>query len=815
MGFLAKHCKKLNMKKVFLLLILFVTHSVYSQNIPNIPSNVNIESISDVELLKLWEDAKKEGYSLDQLKTLARAQGASEMDISKFTKRINALQTVSEDTKENDGAIEKTLTSMFGIIPEKEEQNQLTPEEAKLPIFGMDFFESQSENLNFSNSPQLNLATPSSYQLGPGDELEILVWGASENTYLSTINTSGYIKIDRVAPIYLSGFTVSGAKNRVKKALSKIYSGISGADESFTKVFFDLNLVKSRSIIVNMVGSIKNPGTYTLPSVTSPLNALYAAGGPTENGSFRNIKIFRNNRFYKSIDLYEYFINGTSPNITLRDQDVIIVPKYENRAFVNGEFKETGIFEFKTNETIHDLILFTGGFTPFGFDKKVFIESVSGINKETQSVSDDLFSSTNINDGDIIMASAISGNFNNKVTIEGSVNLPGNYSITESPDLKSLIINARGLSIDALKTRAIVYRTNDGIESGMLSVNLNDILNDKTEFLFKNNDRVQVFSKKNVLDVKTVEIKGEVNSPGIFDFYDGMTVLDLILMSEGVKRTGSFVSIDLYRETLDIDGTPFKSISVDLNSEYGTYNMENNPSLNENDMVVVRNKEGYSLPEFAQIQGLVRSPGFYSILSNKYSLYDLLEDSGGILPDGSVSGVKIRRVNITKKEIDEALENFASDSSSIEIKKQPEYIEFGIDVEKLLESKGSDFKYNVILKNGDVVTVPKADNTIEVIGEVEQPTVVSYKKGLSTSDAINQAGGFTEIAKKRGIFVVYQNGTISSNKKFFIFNTMPKLKPGSKIVVPKRVPNPNKTSLTELVGLTSTLATLVVLIRSL
>ena len=815
MGFLAKHCKKLNMKKVFLLLILFVTHSVYSQNIPNIPSNVNIESISDVELLKLWEDAKKEGYSLDQLKTLARAQGASEMDISKFTKRINALQTVSEDTKENDGAIEKTLTSMFGIIPEKEEQNQLTSEEAKLPIFGMDFFESQSENLNFSNSPQLNLATPSSYQLGPGDELEILVWGASENTYLSTINASGYIKIDRVAPIYLSGFTVSGAKNRVKKALSKIYSGISGADESFTKVFFDLNLVKSRSIIVNMVGSIKNPGTYTLPSVSSPLNALYAAGGPTENGSFRNIKIFRNNRFYKSIDLYEYFINGTSPNITLRDQDVIVVPKYENRAFVNGEFKETGIFEFKTNETIHDLILFTGGFSPFGFDKKVFIESVSGINKETQSVSDDLFSSTNINDGDIIMASAISGNFNNKVTIEGSVNLPGNYSITESPDLKSLIISARGLSIDALKTRAIVYRTNDGIENGMLSVNLNDILNDKTEFLFKNNDRVQVFSKKNVLDVKTVEIKGEVNSPGIFDFYEGMTVLDLILMSEGVKRTGSFVSIDLYRETLDIDGTPFKSISVDLNSEYGTYNMENNPSLNENDMVIVRIKEGYSLPEFAQIQGLVRSPGFYSILSNKYSLYDLLEDSGGILPDGSVSGVKIRRVNRTKKEIDEALENFASDSSSIEIKKQLEYIEFGIDVEKLLESKGGDFKYNVILKNGDIVSVPKADNTIEVIGEVEQPTVVNYKKGLSTSDAINQAGGFTEVAKKRGVFVVYQNGTISSNKKFFIFNTMPKLKPGSKIVVPKRVPNPNKTSLTELVGLTSTLATLVVLIRSL
>ena len=793
---------------------MFFTFSVHSQNVPGIPSNVNIESISDKDLSKLWEDAKKEGYTLDQLKTLARAQGASEQDISKFSERIMSLQTLNDDKVEDD-TVEKTLSSMFGIVAEKEENNQLISEEAKLPIFGMDFFESQSKNQNLSNSPQLNLATPGSYQLGPGDELEILVWGASENTYLSTINTSGYIKIDRIAPIYLSGFTVSGAKNKVKKALSKIYSGIDEADESFTKVFFDLNLVKSRSIIINMVGSIKNPGTYTLPSVTSPLNALYAAGGPTENGSFRNIKIFRNNSFYKSIDLYEYFVNGTSPNITLRDQDVIIVPKYENRAFVNGEFKETGIFEFKTNETISDLILFTGGFSPFGFDKKVFIESVSGINKESQSVTEDLFSSTNIHDGDIIMANAISGNFNNKVTIEGAVNLPGNYSIIESPDLKSLIVNARGLSVDALKTRAIVFRTNDGIENGMLSVNLNDILNDKTEFLFKNNDRVKVFSKKNVLDTRSVEIKGEVNSPGVFDFYDGMTVLDLVLMSEGMKRTGSFVSIDLYRETLDVGGTPYKSISVDLSSEYGTYNMENNPVLNENDMVIVRIKEGYSLPEFAEIKGLVKAPGFYSILSNKYSLYDLLEDSGGVLPNGSVSGIKIKRVNVSKKEIDEALESFASDSSGIEIKKQLEYIEFGIDVEKLLESKGNDFKYNVILKDGDIVSVPKVDNTIEVVGEVEQPTVVNYKNGLSAPDAINQAGGFTELAKKRGVFVVYQNGTISSNKKIFIFNTMPKLKPGSKIVVPKRMQNPNKTSLTDLVGLTSTLATLVVLIRSL
>ncbi len=793
---------------------MFFTFSVHSQNIPGIPSNVNIESISDKDLSKLWEDAKKEGYTLDQLKTLARAQGASEQDISKFSERIMSLQTLNNDRVE-DNTVEKTLSSMFGIVAEKEENNQFISEEAKLPIFGMDFFESQSKNQNLSNSPQLNLATPGSYQLGPGDELEIMVWGASENTYLSTINTSGYIKIDRIAPIYLSGFTVSSAKNRVKKALSKIYSGINESDESFTKVFFDINLVKSRSIIINMVGSIKNPGTYTLPSVTSPLNALYAAGGPTENGSFRNIKIFRNNRFYKSIDLYEYFVNGTYPNITLRDQDVIITPKYENRVYINGEFKEKGIFEFKQNETLKDLIEFTGGFSPFGFDKKIFIESVSGINKEVATVNQKFFSSTKMRDGDIVRANAVSDQYTNKVQIEGAINLPGNYSINENPNLKKLIISAQGLSEDALIDRAVVYRTIEGEENSLLSVNLKDVLDGNIDFLFYPNDKVRVFSKKTIRDIRTVEIVGEVNNEGLFDYYEGMSVLDLVLMAGGMKRTGSFVSIDLYRQTLDTNGAPFKSIDVELKSQYSTYDLKENPVLNENDIIIVRYKEGWTKPEFAEISGLVKFPGFYSILNNKYSLYNLLQDSGGILPDGSVSGIKIKRMNVSKKEIDEALDNFASDSIGIEIKKQADYIEFGIDVEKLLESNGLDFKYNVILKDGDIVTVPKIDNTVEVIGEVEQPTVVNYKKGLSALDAINQAGGFTEVAKKRGVFIVYQNGTISSNKRFFIFNTMPKIKPGSKIVVPKKLPNPNKTSLTEIVGLTSTLATLVVLIRSL
>lgn len=800
------------MKKIFLFLFgLFVVNTT-AQNIPNLN---DINTISDSELKEYWEQAKSEGYSLDQLKTLARAQGITESEILTFEKRVQVIEN-SQIQDVNTNKIDNTVRSIFGIVPGNQKDTETTNiKKAKLPIFGMSFFESQTGISNLSNTPQLNIATPDSYQLGPGDQIEISVWGASENSYQKTINTGGFIKINRIPPIYLSGLTVSQAKYRVKKGLSKIYSGINEQNDSYKKVYFDLNLSKSRSIIINLVGAIKNPGSYTLPSVISPLNAIFAAGGPTENGSFRNIKIYRNNKHYKSIDLYDYFVKGASKNISLMDQDVITVPRYESRVFVNGEFKETGIFELKEKETIQDLILYTGGFAPFGFKDKVFIESVDGINKVVKTVDRVGYGSTLIKDGDIVSANPVSDNFTNKIKIEGAVNLPGNYSLADNPNIKQLILNAKGLKDDALKQRAVVFRTKNGKENQAVPVSLEDELNNNSVFSLEPNDRLKVFSKNLLNDQKTVEIKGEINSPGVYDYYSEMTVLDLILMADGLKKTGSFVAVDLYRQTLISDGAPYKSIDVDLQSQYSTYSDDDNPILNENDLVIIRIKEGYAEPEFVEIQGLVKSPGLYSILNSKYSLYNLLLDSGGILPDGSKSGLKIRRLNTSKEVISEALENIATDSIGIDLEQPKDYIEFGVDIEKLLATKGEESSYNVILKNGDIIVVPKSDNTIEILGEVEQPTVVNYKKGLTAIQAINQAGGFTELAKRRGVFVVYQNGTISSNKKFFLFNSVPKLQPGATIVVPKKLPNQNKTSLAEIIGLTSTLATLAVLVQSL
>ncbi len=785
-----------------------------------------LSKMSDKDLLSYWNQAKQQGYTLNQLKTLARAQGATESDISQFEKRIKGLKSFSAEDEGSKNQIENSLTSIFGIIPSEKKLESEDSTAYSLPIFGMKFFETvASSTINdFSSSPQINIATPLSYQLGPGDEITINVWGASENVYTSTIDTRGYIKIDRIAPVYLSGYTIAGAKRRVGDALSKIYSGISSSKESYQKVFFDISLSRTRSIVLNIVGSVKRPGTYTLSSMVSVLNALYAAGGPTETGSFRNIQVVRNGKVFKMVDLYDYFVKGVAPIFSLRDQDVILIPAYKKRAFVNGEFKETGIFEFKENETLEDILSFTGGISSFGYKNKLFIESVSGINKKTSVIDSDSFNSTKLSDGDIIKASPVADKYTNKVSIEGAVYLPGNYSIEESPNLKSLIANAQGLKDDALLSRAIIYRFSEGKEKKILSVNLSNIISGKEKLEFEANDRVKIFSKSTIEKEEFVEIRGEVNDRddsdnndvGKFTFFEGMRVSDLILLSGGVKENGDLFSINIYRQTFDKSGkVPFRSITAKLNLDYSSSSLEENPVLNPGDLVVVRLREGVVKPEYAEITGLVRSPGVYSLLNNKYSLYDLLNDAGGILEYGAVSGVKIKRINKAKKEIEEAVGDLTKDSLGFELEEQKDYIEFGVDIAQLYKTKGNDSRYNVVLKGGDIIEVPKLDNTIEIIGEIEQPTVINYKKGISVMEAISQAGGLTDLAKKRGVFVIYQNGNISSNKKYFIFNNMPKLEPGCKIIVPKKIANPNKTNIAEIIGLTSTLATLAVLIQSL
>ena len=787
-----------SIKKLLVILIL-LPFMVFSQEINDLKNIESLDQMSDKDLIEYWDQAQKRGYSLDQIKILARAQGASESDILEFENRIKKIKP-NEKTENGDlNETQNEISSIFGLNIKENKDDQ---DEEKvsvftdLGIFGSSFF----NNPNINSSPQLNIATPSSYELGPGDELTVSIWGAAENEYNSVISREGYLKIERIGPVYLSGLTISEAKIKLKSRLSKIYSGI---NSNVNKVFFDLSLLNTRSIIINIAGNVTAPGTYTLSSLTSPLNAIYAAGGPSENGSYREINIIRGGEKVHSIDLYDYFVKGQLKSFSLRDQDVIVVPTYKNRVFLKGEFKKDGIYELKENETISDLLFFNGGISSFGVKNEIYVQTIQGINKSVKTVNKDYFKKHILKDGDIVEARKVSDEFTNIVSVEGAVMIPGQYELDKTKDVQMLVEKAGGLKRNALKTRAYLIREVDGFQQEVKTI---DLVSENHEL--RNNDKLVIASIEQLTPEKIISIDGEVSNPGLFPFFKGMTIVDLILMSGGVNDKGSNNAITVYRSTYDETmQNPIETIIVDLNDEYDNLSSSQNIELKKNDLIIVRSKAGYQSIGFVSVEGLVKSPGNYAIKNNKYSVFDIINDFGGFLPDAELKGIKIKRPVDVKK-----LEELVSDSLEIEIDK---FIEVGLNIEKILKSNGSLDQYNLVLKNGDEIIVPKADNSIEVSGEVQKPTAISYYKGLSSISAVNKSGGFTNNAKRSRLYVVYQNGDIASTKKFLFFNNYPKLLPGSKIFIPKKPESKSTTSVGEIVGYTTSLVSIIALIKSL
>ena len=792
--------------KRLLFVFLLMPVILFGQDIKQL-EDVNVKSLelmSDDELKIYWAQAQEKGYTLNQIKTLARAQGVSESDLLEFEKRVNNFSV--DGVEKNDALlnVQDDISSLFGLdatgkIDDFEQKS------VNIGVFGSSFF----NNPNINPAPSLNIATPESYELGPGDELSISIWGAAENEYSSKISREGYLKIERIGPVYLSGLSISEAKMKLKNRLSKIYSGI---NSSLNKVFFDLTLLNTRSIVINIAGSVVAPGTYTLSSLTSPLNALYAAGGPDENGSYREIKIIRGGKQVHSLDLYDYFVMGSLKNFSLRDQDVILVPTYINRVFLSGEFKTNGIFEVKDGETVSDLLSFNGGIASFGSKNEVYLRRIEGVNKSIKTVNQDRFEDFALNDGDIIEARRVGDEIINSVSVEGAVMIPGEYELMKNPNVMSLIKSAGGLKEGALRDRAYIIREVDGFQQEAKTVDLIDAMNNNGDFQLRNNDRLIIASVEGLTTPRNVNISGEVNEPGSFPFFNGMTVVDLILMAKGITNSGANSGVVIYRSTYDeTQKLPVETITVNLNENIFQLDKNQNTELMVNDLVVVRSKLGYQPKEYVSVSGLVKKPGDYALRTNKYSFYDLIKDFEGFLPDAELSGVKLRRpVNID--DLEEVIDEAESDSLQVDI---DEFVEIGLNIDEIIKSGGEPSQYNLVLKNGDQVIVPKFDNSVEVNGAVQQPTAISYYRGLNAKSAINKAGGFSPNAKKSAVYVVYQNGSIAGTKSFLFFKNYPKLLPGSKIFVPKKAETGARTTLGEVVGYTTSLVSIIALIKSL
>ena len=811
------------MRKLLLILLSFFVFTTSAQTLPKGMSASKAaqtaKAASKEQLQSYVKQAKEQGYTLTQVKSIIRAQGASLSDVALLEELWNQPVGNTEVTANT----QANLNSNFGLF-ESEEKDK-TERLFTVKRFGSDYFSAAREG----ETPELYLATPEDYQLGPGDEILVELYGASEESYELQISRSGTIKVERLAPVYLSGLSITSAKKRLEARFAEIYTGLNAEANDPSKVTLSLSLQKARSVVINITGQVQAPGTYTLSGFTSVLNALYAAGGPNAVGSYRNVRLIRGGRLFKTIDLYDFFVSGKIPSVYLQDQDVLQVPAFESQVELSGAFKTPGYFELSKNETLSDVLGFSGGFLSDAYKERVFVNRVTGFKRQSFTLETEKATSELLQDGDVLTANLVRETLENSVSIEGEVYVPGTYSLESVSTLSELIDAANGLSLSALPTRATLFRSNYGVEGSALSIDLTDA--SLLTITLKNGDRLFIPSVEDLTDYGTVEVQGEVNTPGSFEFKKGMSLSDALILAEGftAKANGAAVTIYHPEVTGEATTTTTTTISVDENLV-----PDNNIELSANDLIVVRQIPGFKTIEKVSLEGFVKNQGVYALKGSEYRLYDLLQESGGFLEDAYLPGISITRKVLSsgtnKRAIKKAVESAAAiaggDAAAADIQAaeaqqvaelENESIIIGIDGEKLMSSRGADSKNNIVLKEGDIITVPKLDNTITVLGEVQQSAKLTFRPGLTVSGAIRAAGGLSDKARKSRVYVVYQNGSIKSRRSagLGLIRLDPKLEPGATVVVPEKLPREGGSALGEIVGYTSTLATLALLIKQL
>ena len=759
-------------KKIIFVIFLFIGLSSFGQDINELRKKASTSS--DNELVVFIQKAKDQGLSLmDAEKQLILIGGKAD-EIKKLRDLWNKkLPKKSETDLDDTNKIESQFGETEGFV--KDSLSQDVEDEVKR--FGSDFF----KNKNIVESPQLFVATPSDYRLGPGDDLIINLFGASEITYSVQISRNGNVKFDKLAPVYLSGLSIRSASKRLKERLSKIYTGLN-SNNPIEKVDLELSLQKARSIVVNITGQVEAPGTYTISGFSSVLNALYAAGGPNDVGTYRNINIIRNGRVIHNVDLYDYFSNGIYPNIYLRDQDVILVKPLKIETELVTGFKQLALFEMKKDEVVSDLINLSGGASSNTYKSKVFIERFDDFSLKILEIDEINFKNAKLNDGDKISFKEINNeNISGAVKIGGAVYLSGNFQLENNKSVNDLINSAKGLSNDLLGDNAILYRSNKGLENRSVSINLKDN-NDLSTQLFEN-DSLYIPSSKDILFDQFIEIKGEINFPKKIDFRFGYTITDLIILSGGLTPYANRKDIRIFRN-ISLSGN--ENVTEEIIVELDENLIPNKKIILQPDDIITVNTFPYRKDnKFYTIEGELALPGLYSIKRQNYSVYDAINDNVEFLKSSSVDGISIVR----------------------------DSIRIPVNGAKLI-SQGSNSKFNFELVSGDKIIIPSINNTVFVSGEVQQEGILNIEQPISAKLAINNVGGFSNNASKKEVYVEYQNGLKKTTKNFFFFKSYPRVFPGSKVVVPEKDENKDKTSVGEIVGYTTSLVSIIALIKS-
>lgn len=731
-------------------------------------------------------------------------------------------------------ASEAVVTDRTVTLPEGKEMPSLDAQrEANRPVgdlsgtvFGREIF----SNKNLSFEPNLNVPTPKEYVLSAGDELLINVWGDSELNLKLKVSPEGTILIPNLGPVSVSGLTIETAENRIRQELGRIMSTLSG-DTDGANTFVSVSLSQIRSIKVNIVGEVVAPGTYTLPSFATLFNALYAAGGVNEIGSLRGIKVYRNSKEVAKLDVYDYLLNGKyNTNIRLEENDMVIVSPYDQLAVVQGKVKRNRIFEMKKGETLSQLLNMAGGFTGDAYKKDVRIKRKAGSRYQIATVTEDKYPTFAMMDGDSLLVDSVIPFYENRLTVTGAVWRPGEYELNGAVHtVRQLVDQAAGLKGDEFAGRAQITRLNPDFTTTVIAVDIRGILNGTApDMELKPEDQLSIPSLFDLREPYTIKVSGAVNCiDTILPYRNNLTVEDAIMMAGGLKESAATVNVEVARrikdtKTYENTNRIAEVFNFELNDNLGLISTDGKKSdtvftLEPFDEVYVRFSPGYQEQQVVKVNGEITFAGDYVLAEKNSRLSDIIAKAGGITPDAYLKGASLKR-QLTEDEmrrLETLLQLSANkqsrDSVALSLENIKDY-SVGIDLEKALANPGS--AHDVVLRDGDELYIPQYQSTVKISGAVTYPNSVTYTNGMSVKSCLSQAGGYNDIARKYPI-VIYMNGKVATTRKRFIFfKHYPKVEPGSEIVVPAKTQQDRKTSLAEILSITSSTTSMAAMITS-
>lgn len=759
--------------------------------------------MTDQQVLEYAKDGVKQGKDQRTIATELARRGVTREQAERVKKLYE--QQTNTDSNNLTGTAkaearlrEQTQEDNSTMLDEKPQAQEVAQQDA---VFGRNIF--NTRNLTFE--PNVNIATPPNYRLGPGDEVVIDIWGASQNTIRQQISPDGTINLEQLGPVFLSGMTVDRAQQYLTDELRKIYSDQSNQ--------IRVTLGNTRTIQINVMGEVVQPGTYALSAFSTVFHALYRAGGVSNIGSLRNVKVSRGGKIVATVDVYQFIMQGkTRDDIRLEEGDVIIVPAYDALVQITGNVKRPIRYEMKKDETLSTLLKYAGGFTSDAYTKSLRIVRQNGKEYQVNTVDDTDYSICKMHDGDVVTAEAILDRFTNKLEVRGAVYRPGIYELGGKLNtVRELVEKADGLMADAFTGRAVLYRERENKTREVKQIDIRAIMEGtQPDIPLQKNDVLYIPSIHDLEDLGNVQIFGEVAHPGDYPYADNMTLEDLVITAGGLRESASVVRVDVARRVKDPKSTE-SSATIGQTFSFGLkdgFVVDGEPgfTLQPYDQVFVRRSPGYSAQQNVTVSGEVLYGGTYALTTKSERISSVIAKAGGATPFAYVKGAKLTRVaneeeikrmedvvNLLRRQVGDAM----MDSLGINVQNT---FTVGIDLEAALANPGSDA--DIVLREGDVITVPEYNNTVKIDGAVMMPNTVSYKEGESVKYYISQAGGYGQNAKKSKKFIIYMNGQIAEVKG----SGKSQIEPGCEIIVPSK--RKKQFNLGNVVGLASSITSL-------